>query len=58
MGVSREADRELQRRNVRNEIIRRGEDGEAFLLYVETIFEFHYKKQYVRTWWVFISIPW
>lgn len=51
MSRTKEVDKEIQRRHVRNEIIRRGEDGEAFLLYVETIFEFHYKKEYVRTWW-------
>ncbi|DAB40275.1 MAG TPA: hypothetical protein CFH81_08760 [Sulfurovum sp. UBA12169] len=51
MSITKTAGKELQRRNIRNEIIRRGENGESFLLYMETVFEFHYKKTYVRTWW-------
>jgi hypothetical protein len=51
MSRIKEADRELQRRLVRNEIIRRGEDEDAYLTYVEAIFVHHYKKAFRRTWW-------
>ena len=45
------ARRILERNNARNTLIRRGESGEDFLLYVETIFKYHYKKVFHRTWW-------
>jgi len=51
MGRKKELDKELQRRKLVYELIRRGEDGEAFLLYVEEIFKHHYKKTFRRTWW-------
>lgn len=46
-----EASRELERRNARNVLIRRGEDGEALLLYIETLFKYHHKKKFRRAWW-------
>jgi len=51
MAKKTEVNREIARRAVQHEIIRRGEDGEAFLLYIETIFKYHYKKVFRRTWW-------
>jgi len=47
----KEASRELQRRKARDVLIRRGEDGEALLLYIETIFNYFHKKKFRRTWW-------
>ena len=47
----KEAAKELQRRNARNVLIRRGEDGEALLLYIHTIFKYFHKKKFRRTWW-------
>lgn len=46
----KEASKELQRRKARNVLIRRG-GAEGFLLYVETIFKYHYEKKFNVTWW-------
>jgi len=44
-------EKEIVKRKARNEIIRRAENGEALLLYIETIFKYFYKSEFRRTWW-------
>ncbi|CAA6806604.1 MAG: Unknown protein [uncultured Sulfurovum sp.] len=48
--TSMSIEKEKLNRAIRNEKIYRG-DAESFLLYVETIFKFKYKKKFRRTWW-------
>ncbi|HIP31419.1 MAG TPA: hypothetical protein EYG86_01515, partial [Crocinitomicaceae bacterium] len=50
MLTPKQINKEKIKRAARNEIIYRGE-AESFLLYIETIFQFHYKKEFRRTWW-------
>ena len=48
--LKRKAAEELRRRQLRNELIRRGDGAEAFLQYMEAIFKYKYRKPYRRTW--------
>jgi len=50
MSIKQRAKEELQKRQARNVLIRRG-GVDGFLLYMHTIFKYHYKKEFRQTWW-------